>query len=157
MPSLPSPTTSPGGVTDPGQEISAWQARWELARLLGYDRKFEESIAQYQKLLKEKPDLWEARAELAKVLFWADRKTEALAMLESLPPGQGGGEVRLLRADLLAAAKRYPEAAALYRAPSQGATLGSDRSLQAGPGFELEQEIRPGPGTVRNHSKGPPQ
>jgi len=54
----------------PGEEIPDWVARWELARVLSYAKRYDESITEYEKVLKEKPDLTEAKLEMAKVLFW---------------------------------------------------------------------------------------
>jgi tetratricopeptide (TPR) repeat protein len=103
------------GLGGEGDEIPAWRARWELARLLSYTKRYGESLKQYRKLLAEKPGLSEARAEMAKVLYWAGRKTEALKELEQLPGGRASAETKLLKADLMAADKRYPEAINLYR------------------------------------------
>jgi tetratricopeptide (TPR) repeat protein len=111
------PSAGPGqaGINDEGNDIPAWRARWELAKLLSYTKRFDESLKQYRKLLAEKPGLDEARAEMAKVLYWAGRKSEALMNLEQLSGGQASSEIKLLKADLLAADKRYPEAIQLYR------------------------------------------
>ncbi|MFH1136839.1 MAG: tetratricopeptide repeat protein [Pseudomonadota bacterium] len=116
-PTLPSPApeAGPEATAEPGAEIPAWKARWELARLLAYDKNYTESLAQYEKLLTEKPDLDEARAEMAKVLFWAGRRDEALKVLEGLGREGGDPEIQLLKADLLTTQKRYAEAEKLYR------------------------------------------
>ena len=70
-----------------GQEIPDWMARWELARVLSYAGRHEESVTEYRKLLKERPDLPKARIELAKVLFWQKKAGEALAVLEGVCQG----------------------------------------------------------------------
>jgi len=114
-PILPSTGPKQAGLGTEGDEIPAWRARWELARLLSYTKRYDESLQQYRKLLAEKPGLNEARAEMAKVLYWAGRKTEALKELEQLPGGQASPETKLLKADLMTSDKRYPEAIALYR------------------------------------------
>lgn len=118
QPDLPAPSrdAAQAELGQPGEEIPAWKARWELARLLSYTKQLDRSAAEYEKLLATRPDLWEARAELAKVLFWAGKRSEALATLEKLPPDKAGDASRLLMADLLAADKSYDRAAALYRA-----------------------------------------
>lgn len=112
---LPASGPKEAGMESQGDEIPAWRARWELARLLSYTKRYDESLQQYRKLLAEKPGLSQARAEMAKVLYWAGRKTEALKELEQLPGGQGSPETTLLKADLMAADKRYSEAVELYR------------------------------------------
>lgn len=107
--------TKDGNLTREGDEIPAWRARWELARLLSYTKRYVESLQQYRKLLAEKPDLSEARAEMAKVLYWSGHKAEALKALEALSNGQITSEAKLLKADLLAGDKKYKEAIKLYR------------------------------------------
>ncbi len=114
-PVLPAAGPKEAGLTAEGDEIPAWRARWELARLLSYTKRFDESLKEYRKLLGEKPDLAEARTEMAKVLYWAGHKAEALKTLEQLSGGQTTPETKLLKADLLASDKRYPEAIQLYR------------------------------------------
>ncbi|KMY67648.1 hypothetical protein AAU61_06995 [Desulfocarbo indianensis] len=117
-PELTAPAAGPkeAGMTAEGDEIPGWRARWELARLLSYAKRYDDSLAQYRKLLAEKPRLDQARAEMAKVLYWAGQPGEALAALEQMPAGQASPEAKLLKADLLAADKRYPQALELYRA-----------------------------------------
>jgi tetratricopeptide (TPR) repeat protein len=112
---LPAFGPKEAGMESQGDEIPAWRARWELARLLSYTKRYDESLQQYRKLLAEKPGHSQARTEMAKVLFWAGHKSEALKELEQLPGGQASPETKLLKADLMAADKRYPEAIELYR------------------------------------------
>jgi len=100
----------------PGEAIPDWQARWELARVLSYTGKYDESILEYQKLLREKPDLPEARVELANVYFWKGDKDQALGILERIPPKDVNEEERLLMANIYMANKEYDKAEPLYRA-----------------------------------------
>lgn len=51
-------------------------ARSLLARVLGWDRRFDESIAEYQRLLADDPERVSDRAGYARVLLWSGR-TEA--------------------------------------------------------------------------------
>lgn len=99
----------------PGEEIPEWVARWELARVLSYVKRYDESIAEYRKLLKEKPGLMEARVELAKVLFWKGDGKTAIQMLEQIPPKNITGEIKVLMADLFMTQKNYGKAEPLYR------------------------------------------
>ena len=117
-PQLPQPSqgAEQSGLGSPGREIPAWKARLELARLLSFSKKYEQSIAQYQKVIKQKPDLLQARTELARVLFWAGEKEKALVELDKISVDQAGAEAKLLKADLLAGDKKYPQAVKLYRA-----------------------------------------
>ncbi|MFH0802407.1 MAG: tetratricopeptide repeat protein [bacterium] len=97
------------------EEIPDWIARWELARLLSYVKRYEESTAEYRKLIKEKPALFEAKAEMAQVLFWQGKTEEALAELERIPPAKINDGTRELMADLYRSHKRYEKAESLYR------------------------------------------
>lgn len=96
-------------------EIPDWQARWELARVLSYVKRYEESTVEYRKLIKEKPALVEARAEMAQVLFWQGKNEEALAELERIPPAKINDGTRELMADLYRSHKRYEKAESQYR------------------------------------------
>jgi len=100
----------------PGEEIPEWVARWELARVLSYVKRYDESIAEYGKLLKEKPGLMEAKVEMAKVLFWKGDQKAAVQILEQIPPVDMTGETKVLMADLLVAQKDYAKAEPLYKA-----------------------------------------
>jgi thioredoxin-like negative regulator of GroEL len=97
------------------EEIPDWIARWELARVLSYVKRYEESAEEYRKLLKEKSDLTEARAEMAQVLFWQGKTEEALAELERIPPAKIKDGTRELMADLYRSHKRYEKSESLYR------------------------------------------
>lgn len=94
--------------------IPDWRARLELARTLSYAKKLDESVAEYQKVLKEKPDLSEAKAELATVLFWQGKQKESLLLIEQLDKPSLTPEARLAAADMYAARTNYPKAEALY-------------------------------------------
>ena len=116
--------TGPGAIASPppppaeqlGEAVPDWQARLELARLLSYQKKYDESVAEYEKVLREKPDSVEARAEMGQVLFWSGRRDEALKTLEQVPPEKMDDQTRTVLADLYGAQKKYDQAEALYRA-----------------------------------------
>ncbi|MBU1053544.1 MAG: tetratricopeptide repeat protein [Proteobacteria bacterium] len=95
--------------------IPDWQARWELARVLSYVKRYNESIAEYRKVLKEKPDLYEARSELANVLVWHGKQDEAIKELHLIPIDKTDDKTQLLIADLLVQQKDYKKAGYLYR------------------------------------------
>ncbi len=99
-----------------GEEVPDWVARWELARVLSYADKYDESIAEYLKLLKEKPDLSEARVELANVWFWKGNREKAIEILEKIPPKEVDEDSRLLMAEIYVAKKAYERAEPIYRA-----------------------------------------
>lgn len=113
-PPLQSQGVKPAKV-EPGEDIPDWVARWELARVLSYMKRYDESIAEYQKVLKDKPDLTEARIEMAKILFWKGDQQAAARMLEAVPAKDMTGETKVLMADLLVAQKDYVKAEPLYR------------------------------------------
>jgi tetratricopeptide (TPR) repeat protein len=117
MQAAASPASQQGNPTKlkSGEEIPDWLARWELARVLSYVKRYDESIAEYEKVLKEKPDLTEARIEMAKVLFWKGDQKTAARILEQVPPKDMTGETQVLMADLLVARKDYAKAEPLYR------------------------------------------
>jgi tetratricopeptide (TPR) repeat protein len=96
------------------EEIPDWQARWELARVLSYVKRYDESIAEYNKLLKEKPALYEARVETANILFWQGKNAEALKTLEQIPAADITGNTSVLMADLYVIQKQYEKAETLY-------------------------------------------
>jgi len=99
----------------PVDAIPDWKARLELARLLSYVKRYDESLAEYQKVLKEKPDLLDARLEMAAVLYWSGHAAEALSLLEQTPPEQLNSESRVLMADIYVTQKRYNLAEPIYR------------------------------------------
>ncbi|MGM0426557.1 MAG: tetratricopeptide repeat protein [Thermodesulfobacteriota bacterium] len=99
----------------PGDEIPDWVARWELARVLSYVQRYDEAINEYQKVLREKPDLTEAKLEMAKVLFWKGDQEVALRILEEVSPKAITGDTKVLMADLFAAQNEYAKAEPLYQ------------------------------------------
>ncbi|MFZ5775902.1 MAG: tetratricopeptide repeat protein [Thermodesulfobacteriota bacterium] len=109
----PGPTEPPAAVAV-GGEISAWQARWELARLLGFAKRYDEALAEYDRLLKERPGEPALRMEKARVLFWAGRSEQALRLFEQLPLEQLGEADRIAMADILVGLKEYERARAIY-------------------------------------------
>jgi len=98
-----------------GDEIPDWVALWELARVLSHVKRYDESITEYGKLLKEKPGLTEAKVEMAKVLFWKGDQKTAVRILEQIPPKDMEGDTKVLMADLFVTQKDYGKAAPLYR------------------------------------------
>jgi tetratricopeptide (TPR) repeat protein len=113
-PRRPAPDVPPPRAAEAVEEIPDWLARWELARVLSHVKRFEESLAEYRRLIQEKPGLAEARVELAQVLFWHGRPDDALAELEKVAPDIPDGAQELL-ADLYRGQKRYDKAEPLYR------------------------------------------
>lgn len=98
------------------EEIPDWKARWELARLLSYAKRYDESLAEYKAVVEQKPDLWEASVEMAQVMFWSGRQAEASEILEKIPPEHVDESAKLLMADLYVAQKSFGKAEPIYRA-----------------------------------------
>lgn len=97
-------------------DIPDWQARLELARVLSYAKHYDESVAEYRLLIREKPDLIEARLELATVLYWQGKHDESLAVMQSVQADKLGEEARLVLADLYTVRKEYAKAEAIFMA-----------------------------------------
>ena len=112
--------SSPGGSrlkrdTKGDTSISEWKTRLELARALSYTKQYPESIAEYRRVLKMRPDLPQAQLELARVLFWAGKGSEALLEFKHVPVSVLQREDRIVIADLSASAFLYKKAESDYR------------------------------------------
>ena len=97
------------------EEIPDWLARWELARVLSYVKRYDEALAEYRKLIQEKPALTDPRLEMARLLFWQGKTDEALGEVEKVPTANLNDDARELMADLYRSQKRYEKAEPLYR------------------------------------------
>lgn len=107
----PKPRLIPADTTVPD-----WQARLELARILSYLKRYDESLADYAKVITARPDDSAIRLERARVLFWAGRSAEALPAFEEVPPASLDSESRLALADLYIAGNKFDRAEPLLRA-----------------------------------------
>lgn len=96
-------------------EPAGWQTRLEYARVLSYLKRYEESMDEYQKVLKEQPDLASAKLELAKVYYYAGDYQQALDLLKQLPSEAKDSSVDQLMGDIYLTKKEYAEAETLYR------------------------------------------
>lgn len=86
-----SPSSEPEHSLDNKENIiSNWDARLELARVLSYLKKYDESIEEYQKLIQEEPNSVIARREMAGVLFYLGKTDESLQMFSKIPPAGFG-------------------------------------------------------------------
>jgi len=99
----------------PGEEIPDWVARWELARVLSYVKRYDESISEYKKVLEMEPGLTEAKVEMAKVLLWNGDQKAAAQILEQIPAKDIAGDTKVLMADLFVTQKNYTKAEPLYK------------------------------------------
>ena len=96
-------------------EIPEWKARLELARALSYAKQYPESIAEYRRVLKMRPDLPQAQLELARVFFWAGSGKKALIEFQRVPVSVLQRDDRIVIADLSAGAFLYEKAEVDYR------------------------------------------
>ncbi len=94
--------------------IPDWLAWLELARLQSYVEEYDDSLASYARVLREKPDHVQARLERAKVLTWAGRSDEAWEDLQTIPESALDAESRLILADLHVARQEYDAALVIY-------------------------------------------
>lgn len=99
-----------------GDDIPDWQARLELARVLSYQKKYDESIKEYLTVLKEKPGLEEAQVELATVYAYNEQPEEALAIVKTLSREKETPKRIAEIAHIFATLKMYDQAEELYRA-----------------------------------------
>ena len=98
-----------------GNEIPDWQARLELARVLSYAKRYDESIAEYKKVLIEKPDILNVKIEIAEVLFWSGNKDAAYEQLKLINLENIDEKAKGMLADLYVARSEFDRAEPLYR------------------------------------------
>lgn len=124
------PAVSPPAFTVPSaaqETIPDTVARLELARVLAYAHRYDESLAEYERVLAAQPGRAELTIEYGQVLGWSGRSDAAIRVLgevdrAALPPAAA-----VLLADLLLGRKDFALAADLYRqvlagTPADGAT-----------------------------------
>jgi tetratricopeptide (TPR) repeat protein len=116
-PGLPAaPSTAEGAMAaGMGKEIPEWQARLELARLLSYTERYDESIAEYRKVLLARPDMHEVGIEMARVFYWSGRPDEAFDLYMGIPQDRLPESDRLVLADLYMTKEQYDEAETIFK------------------------------------------
>lgn len=128
LPALPKPTPPralPAAKRDAmrplpfGEPIPDWRARWELAQALSYLRRYDESLAEFRKVLAERPGDVAVRQDYGQVLLWAGRADEAYAELNAVPLEQLKPEGVLALADTLVARRDYERAEKIFAAQLQ--------------------------------------
>ena len=93
-----------------------YQARLKLARVLSWEKKYDESIALYRQCLAQRPDDVVARTELANVLAWQQRFDPALAELDIVKAKNPSLTVAYLSAgDIYRWQDAFPEARQNYQ------------------------------------------
>jgi thioredoxin-like negative regulator of GroEL len=112
----PTPTPATSAPTPIAGEISDTETRIELAKVLTYDKKYEEAIEAYRQVLATDPDNMEAKIGLAEVLYYSGKSDEAAAALKGIPEEKLDEKGKLMVADLLVAKKDYPSAIRIFTA-----------------------------------------
>jgi len=97
------------------QQITDWQARLEYARLLSNLHRYDESLAQLQQLLDQKPNATVVHIEIAQVYYYQGKKEKALQLLEEIPASDLNDKTKSLMADIYVAFKKYTKAEGIYR------------------------------------------
>lgn len=95
-------------------EISDWEARLELARVLSYMQRYNESIKEYEKLLANNPTSAIARREKAAVLFYSGETDEAMREFSQVLDEDRDDKTWLVIADIFVKQMNYNGAEAIY-------------------------------------------
>ena len=120
-PPPPGPPTLPKVPTSSVATIPDDDARVELARVLSWQKHYDEALAQYRKVLDARPGDAALRAEYGQVLGWAGRNEEAVAALSAVPVDSLSPSAAVLLADLTLGDDKLSEATELYRRALAGA------------------------------------
>lgn len=112
---VPPPETAPEVPVTVLAVIEEDQARLELARVLAYAQRYEESLVEYRRVLEIRANPGALRAEYGQVLGWAGQIDEAKAVLLTVPEDDLSAAAAIFLADLLLGDERLGDAARLYR------------------------------------------
>lgn len=118
---MPAPPRNTSRIVPLAESIPDWQARWELARALSYLQRFDESLAEYRKVLVVRPTDNLIRQDFGQVLLWSGRSDDAYAELSKIPAAELSPAASLALGDALVARRAYPEAEAIFRRELQRA------------------------------------
>lgn len=66
------------------EDLSDWQVRLELARVLSYQKKYAESIQNYQQVIQQRPEDVEIQLELATVYTYNGDREAAFELLKQI-------------------------------------------------------------------------
>jgi tetratricopeptide (TPR) repeat protein len=92
-----------------------WETRLKLARVLSYQKRYDESLAEYRKVLEINPDLVEVKVEMATIYYYQKQYEPALELLDQVPSKDRTLDVELLIADIYLIQKHYAESEEIYR------------------------------------------
>lgn len=96
-------------------EISDWEARFELAKVLIYQKKFSEALQELSKITQQKPDFVEAKIEMDKALYLNGDKEQALADLAKLSESISKPSLKIALADVYIDIQKFNQATPLLQ------------------------------------------
>lgn len=96
------------------EQLEDWQVRLELARVLSYQKKYDESIKEYQEVLKAHPDDAEIQLELATIYAYKGDRQTAAALLKEIKIGDDP-EAKKKMANIFAILKDYSGAETYFK------------------------------------------
>jgi predicted Zn-dependent protease len=98
------------------QDADTVNARIELARVLTYDKKFDEAAKTFREVLAQDPQNVAALKGLGQALFWGGKPKESLEVAEKISAAQRDAETNVLLGDLFVIAKNLPDAETAFTA-----------------------------------------
>lgn len=107
------------GFTADAERIPDWQARLELARVLGYQNKYDEALKHYRRILENKPEQKRLKIEMAHLYYFkgnSDKAHKLLRQFDHKVLVEAGPKNLALAAECMASAGKYDTAIALYKA-----------------------------------------
>lgn len=93
----------------------AWMAHWEIARVLSYQKKYDESLAEYKKVIEAQPDLVQAKVEMAQIYYYSGKNDDALSILKTIPEEKWNNAALSLAANIYTGQGDFAKAGPLFR------------------------------------------
>lgn len=95
------------------EKIEDWQVRLELARVLSYQKKYDESVKEYLEVLSRHPNDPKIQLELASIYAYKKDREAALELLKKIP-ADSDAEIEKKIANIFAILKEYSTAEEHY-------------------------------------------
>lgn len=102
-------------AVEPNKEITNFEARLEYARILSYQKRYDESLKEYRKLFSADPSSIIVQTEMAQILYYQGKPDDALLILEKIPTKELNEKTLLIIGDIALSLKDYPKAESIYR------------------------------------------